>query len=123
MATNEELSIAFLCLASRQQQSDLIHYVSYKYPVWIQSEYGQMFLESINLPFTEIPRKIGKLGVSLYGFEHKNSIYVWMADQCSTLCNGARSPFHLHRQGKEVALYDTQEHIMHLNLGVSQNKQ
>ena len=118
MATNEELSIAFLCLATRQQQSDLIHFVTSKYPQWIESENGKMFLDAVNLPFTEIPRKIAKLGVSLYGFEHRNSVYTWMADQCSALCNGARSPFHLHRVRKETIHYqDPNEHVLYLNLG------
>ena len=119
MATNEELSIAFLCLATRQQQNDLIDFVSTKYPDWIRGEFGQVFLEAINLPFTEIPRKIAKLGLSLYGFEHKNSVYVWMADQCAALCNGARPPLTLPApilsRRKESASYDSNEHVIYLN--------
>jgi len=117
MATNEELSIAFLCLASRQQQNDLIHYVTTKYPQWIQTESGQMFQDAINLPFSEIPRKIAKLGVSLYSFESKNTIYGWMADQCALVCNGARSPLPFLKR-KETIPHDPHEHLMPLNLGL-----
>ncbi len=117
MATNEELSIAFLCLATRQQQSELIEYVQLKYPQWIQTEFGHMFIEAVNMPFTEIPRKIAKLGVSLGQCEHKQSLYIWMADKVATICNDSRPPLPFTRR-KESASYDTQEHVLPINLGM-----
>ena len=117
MATNEELAIAFLCLATRQQQSDLIQFVSEKYPQWISSENGHIFLDAINLPFTEVPKKISKLGVALYSFDHKNAVYLWMADECAALCAGARSPFPIPMsRHKDSITNDPFEHIMILDI-------
>ncbi len=115
MATNEELSIAFLCLATRQQQSELIEYVQQKYPAFLSSENGLLFMEAVNMPFTEIPRKIAKLGASLGQFEHKQGIYLWMADRLAAICHGAREPLPLSRR-KESAHYDAHEHVLHINL-------
>lgn len=116
MATNEELSIAFLCLATRQQQSELIEHVQEKYPAFLESENGKLFYEAVTLPFTDIPRKIAKLGVSLYQFEQKNSLYIWMADKLAVICNGAREPLPVVRR-KESTHTDPNEHVIYLNLG------
>jgi hypothetical protein len=119
MATNEELSIAFLCFATRQQQSELIEFVNEKHPEFIKSENGLLFLDAVNMPFTEIPRKIAKLGASLYGFPQKQSIYVWMADKLASICNGSRPPLPLPNvRRKESASYDTQDHIMPVSLNL-----
>ncbi len=119
MATNEELAIAFLCLASRQQQNELLEFVQNKHPDFLHSENGQTFLDAVNMPFTEIPRKIAKLGVALYSYEKKQSIYVWMADKLAEVCNGARGPFTIHRK-KESTQTDTHDHIVPINLGLKQ---
>jgi hypothetical protein len=117
MATNEELSIAFLCLATRQQQGELLDFMNEKYPEFMKSEQGALFLDAVNMPFTEIPRKIAKLGASLYEFPQKQSVYVWMADKLASICNGSRPPLPLpFTRRKESASYETQDHVMNLNL-------
>jgi hypothetical protein len=122
MATNEELAIAFLCLATRQQQNDLLEFVRQKYSVWFESDTGRLFQEAVNLPFSEIPRKIAKLGVSLYTFEHRNSVYTWMADQCAAICAGARSPFPIPTVRRKDSHSDPNEWVMPLNLGPPQKQ-
>jgi hypothetical protein len=117
MATNEELAIAFLCLSSRQQQNELLEFVKEKYPDFLASESGQLFQEAITMPFTEIARKIAKLGVALYTFEKRQGIYLWMADKVAQICSGARDPFPLHRR-KESAHIEPNEHMMPINLGL-----
>jgi hypothetical protein len=122
MATNEELSIAFLCMATRLQQSELIEYMNTKYPEFMKSENGTMFLEAIHLPYSEIQRKIAKLGASLYGFSQKQSVYLWMADKLAAICNGTRDPLPFTRR-KESTSHDTHDHIMPVNLNHSKQEQ
>ncbi len=88
----------------------------------MKSENGTMFLEAIHLPYSEIQRKIAKLGASLYGFSQKQSVYLWMADKLAAICNGTRDPLPFTRR-KESTSHDTHDHIMPVNLNHSKQEQ
>lgn len=115
MATNEDLAVAFLCLAEKSEKEDLKRFILEKTKTWTDTENIHRLLEAIDLPLSFIARKITLLHMSLWQSPHKKAIYEDMANRLATNMSALRSPI-LKAGVSGKSHLDTNEYVIHLDL-------
>lgn len=117
MATNEDLSIAFLCLCDTKDKEQLLARIEYTLRNWDDLENKGRIIEAIRLPTSLIQRKIALLHTGLYSCPQKNKIYEEMANSLGNLTATLRSPILKAKNDlSSSGINDSNEHIMHINL-------
>ncbi len=117
MASNEDLAVAFLCFAEKTEKDEMKAFIlDYASQGWNDNENKQRLLEAIELPMTQIQRKISLLHTALYNCPNQKKIYEEMANRLSTLVSVRRSPL-LKPVKKDKSFHaDTNEWLMPLHL-------
>lgn len=125
MATNEDLSIAFLCMCDNKDREELLHTIHYMLSRWNDTENKERIVEAIRLPVSLIQRKIALLHTGLYICPQKKQIYEEMANRLGNMTAGMRSPIlkakvDLHHT--TLGAYDSKDHLMPISLDLNTNE-
>ena len=86
MVSNDSLSIAFLCLATKGEKEDLLNEVRDRYKEWFTTERGVAFQRAVELPNYYISEKIKSLQWALDSEKHGNRIREDMANRIAGSC-------------------------------------
>ena len=127
MATNEDLAIAFLCLAGKSEKDEVLRIIRERSKQW-DDEYNNLprLLEAIELPVSQISKKINYLHSSLIQCPFKKTVYEEMANAVAYLSNSARSPIFKPRTERTIGggYVDTsKDHVLYLNLNPQSGSQ
>ena len=118
MATNEDLAIAFLCLAGKSEKDDVLNMIKDRSKQW-DDEFNNLhrLVDAIELPTAQISKKINYLHSSLINCPFKKAVYEEMANSVAKLSNSVRSPIFKTLNEKGHYVTDTpNEHVLYLNL-------
>lgn len=125
MATNEELAVAFLCLAGKTEKNELLQLFEEKGKLWDDKDNLRRLIEAIELPVHQIAKKINYLHSSLTHCPFKKTAYEEMANHVACMTSSLRSPFlkpRGERTGTAAADLST-DHILPLNLNAKSSTQ
>ena len=116
MATNEDLAVAFLCLAEKSEKEDLKRFILEKAKTWPDADNIKRLMDALDLPNSQISRKIGLLHSALWQSPHKKVIYEEMANRLANSMSALRSP--LLKPGPSGKPYhiEANEHVLYLSL-------
>lgn len=116
MATNEDLAVAFLCLAEKSEKEDLKRFVLEKAKTWPDEENVRRLLEALELPNSHISRKIGLLHTALWQCPHKKAIYEEMANRLANSMSVLRSPILKPGLSGKPYHVEAHEHVVFVSL-------
>ena len=118
MATNEDLAVAFLCLAGKTEKDELLRVIHEKSLQWNDEHQNlRRLVEAIELPVAQISKKINYLHSSLLQCPFKKSVYEEMANAVAQLSNANRSPVFKSRVERGNVVFETQhDHVLPLFL-------
>lgn len=117
MATNEDLAIAFLCLAGKSEKDDILHLIKDRSKHW-EDEHDNLrrLVDAIELPVAQISKKINYLHSSLLNCPFKKVVYEEMANAVAQLSMAVRSPIFKVRNEKGQYVHEPiNEHILSLD--------
>jgi hypothetical protein len=90
MATNDELAIVFMCLATRADQENFIEYMANFHPEFTATENGVNLIHTIRSSSSMMPIKINNLHVYLGIYGKKNKVIEEMANRAASICAALR---------------------------------
>lgn len=115
MASNEDLAVAFLCLAGKSEKDTILNLIKDRSKIW-NDEFNNLsrLIEAIELPTSQISKKINYLHSALINCPFKKAIYEEMANSIAILSTSARSPIFKTRNENEYC--PANDHILTFKL-------